>query len=467
MNRSSHVPPRVTTGNRVPASNAPTDGLRRVIGPVTATSVVIGAIIGVGIFFTPTSVARIAGSAPMAMWTWVAGGVVALLGALTFAELGGMYRQTAGQYEMLRDSYGPLVAFCFSLCNACAIITGGTAIISIVCAENLYTALTGAPPTGFAAVVLPAALLASVTAANIIGVRWGAAIQNATVVAKVAALLLVTALALLVSPHAPAAASVEAGGSTAVRLFSALVPVVFAFGGGHYALWVAGEMKNPRRDVPLSLVLGVSIVVIIYLLANWAYLYLLGYQGVVESHALAADAVSVVWPNVGRRIIAGAVALSAFGVLNVQILSGPRLLYGMARDGRFFAPFGRPHARFATPAIAIALVGGIATTLVAAAGKNAIDRLLTGVVIVDAVFFALTGVAVMVLRRRHPDADRPVRVPLYPVVPLFFVALQVAIIFGAFTIEATRGAAWIGLCTIAIAVIMYIARFRHRPDTPG
>jgi APA family basic amino acid/polyamine antiporter len=465
MNRPPHVPSHAPS--HVPSGNASTDGLRRIIGPVTATSVVIGAIIGVGIFFTPTSVAKIAGSAPLAMWTWVAGGVVALLGALTFAELGGMYRHTAGQYQMLRDSYGPLVAFCFSLCNACAIITGGTAIISIVCAENLSTALTGAPLTGVAAVWLPAVLLASVTAANIVGVRWGAAIQNATVIAKVAALLLVTALALIASPHhAPAVASVD-GGSPMVRLFSALVPAVFAFGGGHYALWVAGEMKNPRRDVPLSLVLGVSIVIVVYLLANWAYLHLLGYQGVVDSHALAADAVSVVWPSAGRRLIAGAVALSAFGVLNVQILSGPRLLYGMARDGRFFAPFGRPHPRFATPAIAIALVGGMATALVAAAGKNAIDRLLTGVVIVDAVFFALTGIAVMVLRRRRPDADRPVRVPLYPIVPLMFVALQVAIIFGAFTIEATRSAAWIGLCTIAIAVIMYVTRFRHIPDTAG
>jgi APA family basic amino acid/polyamine antiporter len=443
-------------------TSSSTDGLRRVLGPLSATSIVIGAIIGVGIFFTPTSVARIAGNANLAMWTWAAGGLVALLGALTFAELGGMYGHTAGQYEMLRDAYGTPVAFCFSLCNACAIIAGGTAIIAIVCAENLSTAITGMPLSGTAAVVLPAVLLVSVAGANILGVRWGAAIQNITVIAKVGTLLLVAVLAWVVAPHlAPAAPAAAPTSSLAVRLFSGLVPALFAFGGGHYALWVAGEMKNPRRDVPLSLVAGVSIVVVVYLLANWAYLRLLGYDGVVSSHALAADAVSVAWPHAGRRLIAAAVALSAFGVLNVQILSGPRLLYGMARDGRFFAVFGKPHPRFATPAAALALVGGIAATLVIIAGKNAIDRLLTGVVMVDAVFFALTGASVIVLRRRRRDADRPVRVPLYPVVPIIFVLFQLGIIAGAFQMEATRTAAWIGVSSIAIAVILYAARFRR------
>jgi APA family basic amino acid/polyamine antiporter len=437
------------------------DGLRRVIGSAGAVAIVVGAVIGVGIFFAPSNVARIAGSAELAMWTWVLGGVVALLGALTFAELGGMYPHTAGQYEVLRDAYGPLVAFCFSLCNAAAIIAGGTAIIAIVCAENLSAALTGAPLSGFYAAVLPAALLASVACANIVGVRWGAAIQNATVLAKVAALLFVTVLALFVAPEMRETAPATGDGSTVARVFSGLVPAVFAYGGAHYALWVGGELKHPRRDVPLSLVLGVCVVIVVYLLANWAYLRLLGYDGVATSRALAADAVSVRWPHAGSRIIAAAVALSAFGVLNVQILSGPRLLYGMARDGRFFAAFGRPHARFATPAAALALVGGIAVLLVLIAGKHAIDRLLTGVVIVDAVFFALTGAAVIVLRRRRRDATRPVRVPLYPLVPLIFVALQLAIIFGAFQIEATRSAAWIGLFTIAFSVVLFTARFRR------
>jgi amino acid transporter len=364
------------------------------------------------------------------MWTWAAGGLVALLGASPSPSSAACTDARRDNTDSA-DSYGPLVAFCFSLCNSCAIIAGGTAIIAIVCAENLSAAVTGAPLSG-PGVVLPALLLAAVTAANIVGVRWGAAIQNVTVIAKVGALLLVTALAIVAAPHAAGVPPAPATTPALVRLFSGLVPALFAFGGGHYALWVAGEFKNPRRDVPLSLVAGVSIVIVIYLLANWAYLHLLGYAGVVTSKALAADAVSVVWPKFGARLIALAVALSAFGVLNVQILSGPRLLYGMARDGRFFAPFGRPNRRFGTPDAALCLVGGMAVMLVLIAGKNAIDRLLTGVVIVDAVFFALTGVAVMGAAPPPARCGPPVRVPLYPVVPIVFVAFQLAAICGAF-----------------------------------
>ena len=445
----------------------PDGGLRRVLGPVSATCIVVGAIVGVGIFFTPTQVARIAGRGDLAMWTWAAGGLVALLGALTFAELGGMYRRAGGQYEILRDAYRPWVAFCFVFCNSTAIVAGGTAIIALVCAENLLAAFSAGALDGTRVSLLAAALYAGVAGANVIGIRWGAAIQNATVFSKLAVLLLVVGLALWLSPGAPSSAvpvaAGSAGGSWLQLLFAGLVPALFAYGGWQYALWMSGEVKEPRRNVPLAIVLGVVIVIIIYVTVNWAYLHLLGYARVAESRALASDAISVAWPRVGSRFVAGAVALSAFGVLNAQVMSAPRLLYGMARDGRFFAVFGTAHARFATPAHAIALITAVALGLLFAAGKGGIDRLLTGVVLVDAVFFALTGAAVIILRRRRRDADRPIRVPGYPVVPAVFVLLEVAIIFGAFQIDANRSAAWIGLCWIAAAVVCYLLFFRRGP----
>jgi len=440
-------------------------GLRRVLGPASATAVVVGAIVGVGIFFTPTSVARIAGGGTLAMWTWVAGGLVALLGALTFAELGGMYHRTAGQYEILRDAYGSLIAFCFVFCNSTAIVAAGTAIISIVCAENV-AALAGGTASGSLVTFMAILVLLGAAGANIAGVRWGAAIQNVTVVAKIATLLLVAALAVFVAPPSVQVTR-EAGflatnASVGARLFAGLVPALFAYGGWQYALWIGGEVKEPRRNVPLAIVVGVGIVVAVYTIANWAYLHLLGFDGVAGSRALAADTVSVAWPGFGARLIAGAVALSAFGVLNVQILSGPRLLYGMARDGRFFAVFGRAHARFATPAIAISLVASISLTLILVAGKGGVDRLLTGLVLIDAVFFALTGAALVVLRHKRPDAERPARVPLYPLVPGLFVVLECAIVYGAFQVEANRAAAWIGVLWIAAACVCYALFFRRR-----
>ena len=439
------------------------------LGPVSATCIVVGAIIGVGIFFTPTSVARIAGSGHLALWTWVAGGVVALLGALTFAELGGMYGRTGGQYEILRDSYGAPVAFCFVFCNATAIVAGGVAIISMVCAENLAALVAGGVPSAAAVAGIAVGLIALLAGANIIGVRWGPAIQNVTVFAKVAVLSLIALLAAFAAHRAGGAAPPpEAAAATkpwVALLFAGLVPTLFAYGGWQHVLWVGGEVKDPRRNLPFAIVVGVSIVMVVYLAVNWAYLHLLGWQGVSGSRALAADAVSAAWPSAGARFVAGAVALSAFGVLNEQILSGPRLLFGMARDGRFFAPFARAHPRFATPVRAIMLTATLALTLVLVAGKDGIDRLLTGVVLVDAVFFALTGAALIVLRMRHPDADRPARVPLYPVVPALFVLFEVAIIAGAFQIEATRSAAWIGVCWVGLALGCYGLFFRNARRT--
>ena len=437
-------------------------GLRRVLGPASAISVVVGAIVGAGIFFTPTLVARMSGDANLAMWTWVAGGLVAMLGALTFAELGGMYPETAGQYEILRDAFAPWVGFCFVVCNATAIVAAGTAIISIVCAENL-AAFSGGKLSPSAVTMLAAAVLIAAAGANILGVRWGAIIQNTTVVAKIAALLLIAALAVFVARDVvpPSATALNAPASSkGMRLFAGLVPTLFAYGGWQYALWVGGEVKNPRRNVPLAIIVGVAIVVAVYTLVNWAYLRLLGFDGVANSSALAADAVSAAWPGVGGRMIALAVALSAFGVLNVQILSGPRLLYGMARDGRFFSVFGVAHPRFATPALAIAFVASISAALILLAGKGGIDKLLTGLVLIDAVFFGITGLALIVLRRKRPTADRPVRTPLYPFVPILFLMFECLIIYGAFRMGAA--AAWIGVLWIAASVACYALFFRRR-----
>jgi amino acid transporter len=374
-----------------------------------------------------------------------------------------MYPQTAGQYEILRDAFAPWVGFCFVVCNATAIVAAGTAIISIVCAENI-AAFVGGVATPVRVTSMAVIVLFAAAGANVVGVRWGAAIQNVTVIAKIGTLLLVAGLAIFAMPASPPVAHetrvVVEHGSTGVRLFSGLVPTLFAYGGWQYALWVGGEVKNPRRNVPLAIVLGVAIVVAVYTLTNWAYLHLLGFDGVAESRALAADAVSVVWPGVGARVIALAVALSAFGVLNVQILSGPRLLYGMARDGRFFAVFGRAHARFATPALAIAFVASISALLIFSAGKGGIDKLLTGLVLIDAVFFGLTGAALIVLRRKRPDADRPVRTPLYPVVPILFLMFECLIIYGAFRMGAA--AAWIGVVWIAAASAVYALFFGKR-----
>ncbi|MHC4991576.1 MAG: APC family permease [Planctomycetota bacterium] len=449
--------------------------LRRVLGPIDATCVVIGAIIGVGIFFTPSRVAVLAESGSVALLAWAVGAVIALLGALTFAELGALYPHSGGQYRVLRDAYGSFPAFLFVFCNATAIQAGAGAIIGIICAQNLGVAVAGAVPDTVSMLTLSALLIAGLAVANVLGVRWGAGIQNVTVFAKVLVLLAVTLLAAALgdaSPDAtpaPVARSPMHLGLVGI-VFAALVPAFFSFGGWQQALWMAGEVRRPHRNVPLAIVVGVVVVAGVYLLANWAYFRLLGFDGVAGSRALAADAVAAVWPGPGPRVIAAAVAVSAFGVLNAQMLAGPRLVYGMATDGRFFAAFARVSTRFGTPWPAIALIAIMALVLLLAAGERGVDRLLTGVVFIDCVFFALTGLALVVLRRRRPDAERPVRIVL--VVPVLFVLGEIGILAGAYADPAMRAPALIGMAWILAAAACYLLFFRgsgagrdigHRP----
>jgi len=455
--------------------------LRRVLGPLDATCVVVGAIIGVGIFFTPSQVARIAGSGEIALLAWTVGGFIALMGALTFAELGGLYPSTGGQYTILRDSYGPLTGFLYVFCNATAIQAGAIAIIAVICANHLAQAAGRASLPVPSLMVVSSALIGGLMIANILGVRWGSRIQNVTVYAKVLTLLAVTALAIFTGggtevAHADATAAAADAADAPQRgmligiMFAAMIPAFFSFGGWQQALWIAGEVRQPGRNVPLGIILGVSIVVAVYLLVNWAYLRLLGYEGVVGSQALAADAVANAWSDAGRRIIAGAVAISAFGVLNAQLLTGPRLINGMARDGRFFHTFAAVNSTFQTPVAAILLLGGIALVLLHGAfaifpdGTSAIDQLLTGVVIIDSIFFALTGFALIVLRYRQGTRERPVRVPGYPVVPLLFVLGEVGMLTGAFINQPDKRLFLLAAGWIVAAGILYFMVFHRRAD---
>lgn len=435
--------------------------LRRVLGPLDATCIVIGSVIGVGIFFTPSRVAAVAGTANLALLAWGIGAIIAMLGALCFAELGGLYTGSGGQYEILRDSYGPLPAFVFVFCNATAIQAGATAIISVVCMNNLGVLFRGAPPGDAVLPVGASLLIVGLAAANVLGVRFGAGIQVATVFAKVATLVVVSGIALF---HTAAPSAARADGTLlthpAVAIAAALVPVCFSYGGWQHVLWIAGEVRDAQRNVPRAIVGGMVVVAIVYLSANWAYLALLGHAGVASSKALAADAVAVAWADGGRRLIAGAVALSAFGVLNAQLLSGPRLVYGMATDGRFFAPFARVHPRFNTPYASIALIGGLALVLLWAAGAAAVDRLTAGVVAIDGLFFALTGFAVIVLRRKLGAAARSVRTPGYPVVPILFALCELAVVCGAFLNADVRQSAVIAALWVAGAAVLYAVCFR-------
>ncbi len=301
-------------------------GLRRELGLFDAVCVVVGAIIGVGIFFTPSKVAALAGSPGAALLTWAVGGGIALLGALTFAELGSLCERSGGQYEILRDAYGPLPAFLYVFCNATAIQAGSAAVIALVTAQYLGKAVTGAVPGESLLTLLSLLLILGLVLANTAGVRWGARVQNFTVLAKTATLGLLVLAALLFgggrSGEPVGGTGISPSTSLLAGLFAGLVPAFFSYGGWQHALWIGGEIKNPRTNVPRAIIFGVLLVVAVYLLANWAYLHLLGFEKTAGSAALASDALGALWPGAGERVTAAAVALSAFGVLNPDYSPG-------------------------------------------------------------------------------------------------------------------------------------------------
>lgn len=474
--RYAAVMPSSPSDGSSPAS-LPTEPAR-VLGFFDATCIVVGAIVGVGIFFNPSGVAKLTESGTLALAAWGLAGLIALCGGLTFAALGTKYNASGAQYELLRDAYGPMPAFLFVFCNATAIQGGAIGVIALVCARNVadLMGVLGEDKAG-ARITLTIALglIAVLTLANIVGVKWGSRVQNFTVVAKIAAILCIVALAVFgpvgsgASPSSMIAASGGAGATKSAPLpgfqgvLAALVPAFFAYGGWQHSLWISGEVREPRRNLPRAIIVGVVIVVLVYLSANWAYLSLLGHVGVANSKALAADAVATRFPDWGRRAIAAAVAISALGVLNAQLLSGPRLVYGMARDGRFFSPFAKLHPSFGTPWGAILLLGGVGASLLAAVGEKGIDTLTAGAVFVDGIFFVLTGVALLVLGRR---ADGP-RLPGAKVAAVVFVLGELGVLVGAALAPAMRQAVWGGLVWIGGAAIVYVIWFRGRSNAAG
>lgn len=445
----------------------------RRLNAAETTFIVIGAIIGVGIFFTPTQVARLAGSPELALAAWAVGGLIAICGALTFASLGSIYHGVGAQYEVLRDAYGPMAGFLFVFCNATAVQAGATAIIALLCADYLSIAVLGSSTEEWVKQLLAAGLIAGLVAANILGVRASAGIQAATVIIKIGLLLVIAALAVLSGPAAAATgassglANPPSADPVAWILFSAVVPALFSYGGWQHALWISGEVARPRRNLPLGILIGTGVVVVVYLVANWAYFHLLGYDGVAGSKALAAEAVATAWPAWGSRIVAACVAISAFGVLNAQLLSGPRLIQRLAHEGNFFSIFKHLLPGRGTPAAAIALLGALALVLLFAAGRDAIDRLTTGVVLVDALFFALTGLAVFALYRRRLRGNGSWLRMGWPIAPALFVLGELGLIAGAYRDEDTRGAAYIGVIWVVVAVVLYLQVFRRRRVAPG
>jgi APA family basic amino acid/polyamine antiporter len=407
---------------------------------------VVGGIVGSGIFLNPSVVAQRTGTATLTLGGWARGAAVARGGAFVFAELGARRPEAGGGYAYLRDAFGPLPAFLYGWALLLVVATGATAAVAVTFARYA-AALVGRAGDATLTSALAVGSIVVLSLVNALGVRSGAVTQNVFTVLKLAAIaaLVVAGLALPAPESAVAAASCvgpcvslaePAGvGATVLAVGTALVPVLFAYGGWQQTNFVAEEIVAPERNLPRALVLGVLIVVVAYLLVNAAYLRALGVEGLARSAAPAADTMAVYLGAPGRLLITLGIAISTFGFLNLVILVSPRVYQAMARDGLFFASFARLHPRFRTPVAAIVCQGAWAVALLF---TGSYAQLLDYVTFADWIFFGATAATLLVLRRREArDVDASgsesttARLPLYPWSLLFFLAAAGYVVVGS------------------------------------
>ena len=449
---------------------------KRVLGPFDATMVVVGGIIGAGIFINPYIVAQRMPSSGWVLAAWAAGGAIALAGALAYAELGSLFPKAGGQYVYLRDAYHPLVGFLYGWALLLLIECGAIAAVAITFAEYALR-LVGRDEAP--ALPLAIAAIVAVSAINYVGVKPGSRVLNVFVVLKVAALAILIGAGFLLAPDAVEVAagaartgSVAPGSEAAagpsgpiLLLFgAALVPILFSYGGWQNANYVAEEIADPRRNLPRSLLAGTLLVAAVYILVNVVYLRALGLEGLAATRTPASDAAGRLLGPAGDRFIAAAIAISTFGFLDLAVLAPTRVYYAMAADGLFFRGVARLHPRFRTPSLAIVLQ---AVWAIALAMTGTYAALVDTVVFADWIFFGLTVASVLIFRRRVPLASRPpggFRAPLYPLLPILFAIVSVGVVASVVASNPVRSAVGAALLLAGVPAFLY---WRSRAPTPA
>jgi APA family basic amino acid/polyamine antiporter len=401
--------------------------LPRKLGAVDATAIVIGIVIGSGIFLLPNVIARTLPSGTAILAAWIISGVLSFFGALAYAELGAMMPATGGQYIYLREAYGPMCAFVSGWTFMLAVLAGGSAWLAVT--FSIYAGYFF-PLTPVMRQVISVLLIAVLSAVNYLGVREGAWVQRIFTCFKIAAILVLIAAAFL-SPHT-AAAGAPPPPITLAQFGTAMAACLMAYNGWSYVSFVAGEVRDPERNLLRSLMIGMSAVAFLYIFANVAYLKIFTIAEIAASERIGADLAMRTIGPVGGTFVSLTVLFSIIGAVNGCILTAARIPFAQARDGLFFARFGDIHPRFQTPGFAI-LWGGAWTAILVLTGSY--ETLFTYSILAAWIFYTLSVAAVFVLRRKLPDAPRPYRMWGYPATLWIFVAVSVWFMVNSFVTQ--------------------------------
>lgn len=422
----------------------PADALPRTLGLRDLILLAVGSVIGSGIFIVPGAVLRqVDGFVVPALLVWLVGGLLSLLGALTYGELGAMKPAAGGLYVYIRDCFGRFPAFLFGWTLFFVISSGAVATLAVAFSAYLGELVPLTPLTAKLVAVL---MIAVVTVVNVLGTRKSADLQNWTTAAKVVGILLMSAALLWLGRGFEGSGAVlwpaQVGGSLASGFGLAMIGVLWAYEGWQFVSYSAGECQNARRNFPLGLVFGTAALIVIYMLANLGYLAALGPAGVASSDRLAATAVATVVSPAAAKLVAFMILVSIFSATNGTMLTSPRVYYAMAADGLFFRRLAEVHPRFKTPAFAV-VAGAVWSAALAVTGT--FEQLLTYVVFVGWIFYALAAASIFVYRKRMPDAARPYRVPGYPLTPVLFIAAAAALVINTLVTQPARAAVGLGI----------------------
>ena len=427
--------------------------------------IVMGGIIGAGIFVNPSVVARQVHTPMLVLGAWLLGGAIALIGAFVYAELAVLRPRVGGQYAYLRDAYHPIVAFLYGWTLLLVVQTGGMAGAAIIFGRY-FGELSG---LAIPEQVVAALALGTLTLVNCFGIRAGSNVQSALMITKLGAITMLIGVGwIMVEPTAsgmmPDTRANAAGSDNAWQgLAAAMVPVLFAYGGWQTASFVSGEMRDPRRDLPRGLFIGVAGVIIVYVLVTYVCLRALGVAGLAATTTPASEVMRHALGSRGAKLIACGIAVSTVGFLSQSILTAPRVYYAMARDGVFFQAVGKLDPRTRVPVVAIVLQG-VWAAIVAMTGRY--EQILNYVVTIDVLFFGLTGASLLVFRARarrdgtEEAAGDLVRVPWHPFTTWLFVIACWSLALS--TLIRFPQNAGIGVVILALGVLVY--RFWARPS---
>jgi len=457
------------------------EALVRKLGLFDSTMIVMGIVIGSGIFLTTGLMAKEIPSPSLLLLAWIAGGLLALAGALTYAELGAAMPQAGGQYVYLREAYGPMSGFLFGWIMFLVYQTGSIAAVSVGFAEYLgyffpsisiqrvffTTSVFGLTYTLSAGQLIAILSIILLSIINYAGLGSGSLIQNISTVLKVGAIGALVVLGFTIGRGGKIDFSITSAGTSTTGLAAAfgvaMIAVLWTYDGWNNINFIAGEIKNPKRNLPFSLLFGTLAICVIYVAVNYVYLYALPINELSGVTRVAEKAATALFGPTAASFISAAVVISTFGCVNGMILTGPRVYYAMAKDNLFFRKVSSVHPRFKTPGFSI-FVQAVWSCLLVFSGTY--EQLFTYVVFAALLFYLVAAASVFTLRRKFPHLERPYKVWGYPFVPALYVLASVWILINTLLERPVESLAGMGIVAVGIPVYFYWKR-KATPEVMG